>query len=450
MHVLPLGSMRSPTEVALALAHLPGLCWLDGDSAHADGRFSFVAAAPVELVEETIASPAPLAAFDRLELPPRAASHTQLEGLSECDVPHWIGYVAYDACIAGGAQRLLRAPQRRVLSFARYEALIAFDHVRHRSFLLGDDRAACERLHAQLERRGRAVLSARSGAVLAASPDQHRQAIARALQHIAAGDVYQVNLARAWDAAFEGAPLALFCAMRAASAVPFGFYYDDGARAVLARTMECFLRWERASRQLRTRPIKGTLARRGDRDLEEAAALQCDDKERAEHAMIVDLMRNDLGRVAEVGSVSVPEVMAVEPYAKLSHLVSTVACRTRAEVSLRQVLEATFPPGSITGAPKLRAIELIEQLESVARDVYTGALGFVDRTGGLSLAVAIRTAIAQPGSVRYFAGGGIVEASLPERELAETELKARVFLDALQALPLAEAQHALSSNAVLR
>jgi anthranilate/para-aminobenzoate synthase component I len=447
MHVLPLGSTRSPAEVALALTHLPGLCWLDGEAAHADGRYSFIAAAPVERVEETIASPAPLAAFDRLEPPPGATAASQLDALAEQDVPRWIGYVAYDACLAGGAQRLSRPPQRPVLSFARYEALVAFDHARGCSFVLGDDHAACARLHAQLERRGRTLLSAHPGAVHAGSPDQHRHAIAQALSHIAAGDVYQVNLARAWDVAFEGAPLALFCAMRAASAVPFGFYYEDGARAVLSRTMERFLRWERGSRRLRTRPIKGTLARRGDRDREEAAALHSDAKERAEHAMIVDLMRNDLGRVAEVGSVSVPEVMAVEPYAKLSHLVSTVACRTRAEVSLRQVLEATFPPGSITGAPKLRAIELIEQLESVARDVYTGALGFIDRAGGLSLAVAIRTAIAEPGSVRYFAGGGIVEASSSERELAETELKARVFLDALQALAPTEA---LSSHAVLR
>ena len=150
--------------------------------------------------------------------------------------------------------------------------------------------------------------------------------------------------------------------------------------------------------------------------------------------MIVDLFRNDLGRVSQVGSVCVPEVMAVEPYAGLHHLVSTVRCRTRAGTRLRDVLEATFPPGSVTGAPKLAAIDLIEALEPTPRDAYTGAVGFVDRAGGLSLAVAIRTAICEAGELRYFAGGGIVEASDPDRELAETELKAEVFRSALAAL----------------
>jgi anthranilate/para-aminobenzoate synthase component I len=126
--------------------------------------------------------------------------------------------------------------------------------------------------------------------------------------------------------------------------------------------------------------------------------------------------------------------MRVEPYAGLSHLVSTVSCRTAPGTRLRQVLEATFPPGSVTGAPKRRAIEIIEQLESEPRDVYTGAVGFVDRAGGVSLAVAIRTAVMEGHTVRYFAGGGIVEASDVGRELAETELKAEVFLAALSDL----------------
>ena len=246
--------------------------------------------------------------------------------------------------------------------------------------------------------------------------------------------MYQVNLARSFSAPFEGAPLALWQALRAASPVPLGCYFDDGARVVMARTMERFLRFRRAERELLARPIKGTIARAGACDTGEAAALRSDPKERAEHAMIVDLMRNDLGRVADVGSVSVPEWMAVEPFARLSHLVSTVACRTRAGVGLREVLAATFPPGSVTGAPKLRAVELIAALEAEPRDVYTGALGFVDRNGGLSLAVAIRTAVVAGGQARYFAGGGIVEASQIERELAETELKAQVFRDALAAL----------------
>jgi para-aminobenzoate synthetase component 1 len=150
--------------------------------------------------------------------------------------------------------------------------------------------------------------------------------------------------------------------------------------------------------------------------------------------MIVDLMRNDLGRVAEIGSVEVDAPLVVEPFTGLYHLVSTVQCVTREDVTLGDVLEATFPPGSVTGAPKIRALEIIEELEPHPRGVYCGALGFVDRAGGLSLAVAIRTATVRRGEVHYWAGGGIVEASDPDREVAETDLKAKVFLDAVQSV----------------
>ncbi len=436
MFALPLGSPPwSLTQAAASLADLPGLCWLDGGAAHPEGRYSFLGADPVERVEAPLSAYAPLACFDRLEQ--RAfdcGGGAAAGGLQACEVPCFVGYVAYDAQAAGKPQRLARPAARPVLSFARYDALLVVDHRVARASLVGDDRAACERLAARLARGPRPLRSAQAGPLQAAPPRLHLDAIAAALRHIAAGELYQVNLARRFSAELQGHPLALWRALRAASPVPLGFYYDDGARVVMARTMERFLRWERAGRSLLSRPIKGTIARHGDRDAQEAASLRADAKERAEHSMIVDLMRNDLGRVAEIGSVQLPELLAVEPYAGLWHLVSSVRCRTRPEVGLRQVLEATFPPGSVTGAPKLRAIELIEQLEAEPRDVYTGALGFIDRAGGASLAVAIRTAIAEPGLVRYFAGGGIVEASDPERELQETELKARVFRDALAAL----------------
>jgi anthranilate/para-aminobenzoate synthase component I len=276
----------------------------------------------------------------------------------------------------------------------------------------------------------------------APDPALHAAAITAALEHIRRGDIYQVNLARAFVAQYVGDPLLLALAMRDASPVPLGFFFDDGERAIVARSMERFLRFTRATRELVTRPIKGTVARTGD-DSADAEALLQDPKERAEHAMIIDLMRNDLSRVAELSSVQVAAVMQVERYAKLSHLVSTVTCQVRPEFTLQDIAAATFPPGSVTGTPKLRAIEIIEALESVPRGVYTGALGYVDRDGGMSLAVAIRTATVSGGQARYFSGGGIVEASRIEHELAETELKAQVFRDALQALD-AQAQAAAS------
>jgi anthranilate/para-aminobenzoate synthase component I len=427
-------SRESFAQLASRVADLPGVCWLDGDAPHSDGRFSFLGCEPVQRIESRSGSSEPFAALAQLEdQPADLASPIEADAPGPGDVPRFIGYVAYDACFAGSASVLVRPPSRPVLSFARYDALIARSHRSGESYVVGDDEAACERLLLRLIRPVQ-QLSARVGAVAAAPREQHLEAIERALQHIAAGDIYQVNLARMWHATFAGVPLALWLRMREQGAVPLGFYYDDGERSVLVRTMERFLRWDRSQRSLSSRPIKGTIARAGDRDVHDAAALHGDAKERAEHAMIVDLMRNDLGRVAEVGSVQVPEVMVVEPYARLAHLVSTVTCCTRPDVTLRQVLDATFPPGSVTGTPKLRAMRVIESLEAVARDVYTGAVGYVDRQGGLSLAVAIRCAIVERDTVRYYAGGGIVEASEPERELAETELKARVFLDAVAAL----------------
>ncbi|MCB9534602.1 MAG: chorismate-binding protein, partial [Myxococcales bacterium] len=144
--------------------------------------------------------------------------------------------------------------------------------------------------------------------------------------------------------------------------------------------------------------------------------------------------RNDLARVAKVGGVKVVDPLRVEPYAGLHHLVTTVRAETRPDVGLREVLAATFPPGSITGAPKVAAVECIEREEPFARGVYCGAYGFVSRSGRLSLAVAIRTAVIEGNRVRYFAGGGIVWPSDAGREVAETELKARVFLDAVAKL----------------
>ncbi len=247
------------------------------------------------------------------------------------------------------------------------------------------------------------------------------------------GEVYEVNVARRWSAAFEGDALELWQAMRVASRVPLGMFLDGGDHAVLACTMERFIHWDAESKTLVTRPIKGTI-RREPTDDGASQRLRADPKEQAEHSMIVDLMRNDLGRVAEIGTVKVDAPLIVEPFTGLYHLVSTVSCVTRPEVSLEDILEATFPPGSVTGAPKVRALEIIEELEQHPRGVYCGALGFIDRDGGLSLAVAIRTATVAGGRVYYWAGGGIVEASDPDREVAETELKAKVFLDAVESL----------------
>jgi anthranilate/para-aminobenzoate synthase component I len=430
MHVERI-ALASAEDAARALATRPGLAWLDGDGSAAEGRFSYVASDPVEVCARTLGDARPLDAMTALGSAKDEASDAPR-------APRWIGFVAYDAAWAPGGgmrrgARLERDATSEVLRFSRYDAIVAFEHGSAEAWLVGDDAEACARLRARLACEERLPVDFAIHDIDEPPAEVHLDAVRRALEHVCAGDLYQVNLARRWSAALtgrspRGAALGLYLAMRAASPVPLGAYLDAGERALLSCTMERFLDWDGAT--LVTRPIKGTLARRGGDDHAEADALRADPKEHAEHTMIVDLMRNDLGRVAQTGSVRVPRLLEVEPYARLSHLVSTVTCRTREGITLGEVLEATFPPGSVTGAPKLRAMELIEALEPVPRGIYCGAVGFVDREGGLSLAVAIRTAVAAEGRVVYHAGGGLVVASVPERELAETELKARVFLDA--------------------
>jgi len=450
MLTIPCPTVVTPEEAAQRLAERTGLAWIDANAAGDDPRWSFVGVEPVDEVRAPADAADPFACIDELTAPPDATNDAA--PLQPADVPRWIGFVAYDACWSGRAARMPRTATGSFVSFRRYDALYAFDHARRRAFVVGDGESACTRLAAMLATTRPVTPRARVHDITVDDPMRHLAAIELALDHIRRGDIYQVNLARRWRGALEGPPLALYLAMRQASPVPLGLHLEAGDRTIMSCTMERFLRWTRAGHDgavLETRPIKGTRTRSGTRDAVEADTLTADPKERAEHVMIVDLMRNDLGRVAKPGSVRVAALLRTEPYAGLHHLVSTVRCVTRSEVTLRDVVEATFPPGSVTGAPKLRAVEIIEALEPHPRDLYTGAVGFVDRAGGLSLAVAIRTAVATAGAVDYWAGGGIVEASDPARELAETELKARVFLDAVARLEREDTER-LSPAAAVR
>ena len=400
-----------------------------------------MASQPVDTTIVTVETPDPFAQLARLSTPdaPGAdgAGTTHPWAPAPWEVPSWAGFIAFEAPVAGRSLPANEPTTRPVVTFARYDAWFVQDHHAGHTLIVGDTLHACQRLSALLCRStpGGTTPRGELGDLRAPSRGAHARAIEAALQHIAAGDIYQVNLTHAWQGRLRGDPLWLALAMRDQSPVPFGAYFDFGEHQLIARSMERFLRFDQHSRVLRNRPIKGTRVRTQS-DLSDArVALARDPKERAEHAMIVDLMRNDLGRVAQVGTVLVEDVMQVEPYRGLYHLVSTVHCRVRDDVGLDNILHATFPPGSVTGAPKLRALQIIEALETHPRGAYTGALGFIDRTGGLSLAVTIRAAAIQQGRVTYHAGGGIVSASHSAREIDETVLKARVFLDAVGAEP---------------
>ena len=423
--------------VAQRLRTTPGFAWLDSNRSESrDGRFSFLAAWPSDEIRVEFGVEAPFAALREVSQLSRECDDASSQGPKPHAVPAWIGYIAYDAFWSApvrGKPRFNRAREPIVL-FRRYPALLALDHEGGEAWVVGDDRSACDLFCARLQELSAQETSPPMiGDIEVDNAADHRAAIGKALDYIGMGEVYEVNVARRWSAPFQGDAFELWQAMRQASRVPLGMFLDAGDHAVLACTMERFIHWDARGRSLVTRPIKGTIRREATDD-GASQRLRADLKERAEHSMIVDLMRNDLGRVAEVGTVKVDAPLMVEPFTGLYHLVSTVSCLTRPDVSLEAILEATFPPGSVTGAPKVRALEVIEELEKHPRGVYCGAVGFIDHDGGLSLAVAIRTATVAGGRVCYWAGGGIVEASDPEREVAETELKARVFLDAVDSL----------------
>jgi para-aminobenzoate synthetase component 1 len=266
----------------------------------------------------------------------------------------------------------------------------------------------------------------------------HCARVDRILAYIAAGDVYQVNLARRLVAPIlaDGDALALHAALIAASPAPYaGLLEGDGA-IVVSGSPERFLARAAGSALIDTRPIKGTRPRTGEatRDRALAAELAVDPKESAEHLMIVDLERNDLGRVAVTGSVVVERLGYIVELPTLYHRVSTITAELRPDVGLAALLRATFPGGSITGAPKVRAMQIIDELEPARRGPYCGALGFLGAGGSLELAIAIRVAVLAGPELRLHVGGGIVADSVPAHELAETETKAEGWRRALRAL----------------
>jgi len=259
----------------------------------------------------------------------------------------------------------------------------------------------------------------------------YRRGFDRIAAAIAAGEIYQANLTRRLRGRFRDDPLACYLRLRARQPVPYGAYLDIGSLQILANSPESFLSID--GDRIETRPIKGTRARGADaaRDRAAVASLVSDSKELAEHVMIVDLERNDLGRVCTVGSVTVVEHARVISLATLHHLESRVRGRLRPRVRTADILRATFPGGSITGAPKIQAMRIIAEVEPSARGVYTGAVGAFNGARRAELNVAIRTAVIAGGHVTYGTGGGIVADSRPDAEYEETVTKSRAFLDSL-------------------
>ena len=252
-------------------------------------------------------------------------------------------------------------------------------------------------------------------------------------EYILAGDIFQANLSQRFDAPLSEPPWEFYRRLRTQNAAPFAAFLDFPEALVLSASPERFLSVS-ADGSVETRPIKGTRPRGvgPEHDAALGQALTASAKDRAENLMIVDLLRNDISRVCAPGSVRVPELFALEHYATVHHLVSTVVGDLAPGEDALSLLRAAFPGGSITGAPKVRAMEIIAELEPSERGVYCGAIGYVSLTGALDCSIAIRTAVAHAGRVYFSAGGGIIADSDPEEEYRETLDKARGMIDALR------------------
>jgi anthranilate synthase component 1 len=260
---------------------------------------------------------------------------------------------------------------------------------------------------------------------------QYEAAVATARGHVQAGDCLQIVVSRRIDLPFDGDPFRLYTNLRSRNPGPYLYLIEDGDLAIVGSSPEMLLRV--VDRYVTTVPIAGTRPR-GHTPVEDdrlSDELRSDEKEQAEHLMLVDLARNDLGRVCLAGSVQVERFMEVERFSHVQHLVSTVTGLLRPGADAFDALAASFPAGTVSGAPKLRAMEIIESLEPTARGVYAGAVGYFDLTGTMDLAIAIRTAVIEDGQASVQVGAGIVADSDPSREWDETEAKAQGVLSAI-------------------
>jgi anthranilate synthase component 1 len=357
-----------------------------------------------------------------------------------------VGYLTWDA-----ARLFERLPDHHgaakgvVASFAFYDSLVAFDHVRQRLVLMAlaepGSRAAFDRAVAKIEqfeqdlgweRRPSSTRRAEPPPALPLTDGPaFREAVLAAKEHIAAGDIFQVVLSRQHSVDCGIDPFTVYRALRMVNPSPYMYFLKDGDSAVAGASPEMLVRVE--DRRVETRPIAGTRPRPdGAKDDAIARELLADEKERAEHLMLVDLGRNDLGRVCRFGSVQVSELMKVEHYSHVAHIVSSVTGTLDEGRDALDALAATFPAGTLSGAPKIRAMEIIDALEPRARGLYGGALGYIDLGGNLDFCIAIRTLVLRGGKATLQAGAGIVADSDPAYEERETVAKAQALFEALR------------------
>lgn len=453
----------SPVEVFRRLCALPHAIFFDSAMRHATlGRYSFVAADPVKWIEVEADTASGFASF--------VSDVAELDGQLLADLPPfqggWAGLFSYEL-----ARAFERVPAAQIdefqlpkLAVGLYDVVVSFDHRTGSAWLISqglperDETARRERAESRLavfrkslapsandEADTNSLFLPRPLPDLAPqhsiaghrnltsnfSAEEYRRAVQRAIDYIYAGDIFQVNLSQRLLHPATIASVDLYCRLRQRNPAPFAGYLDGGAWQVASASPERFIHV--ADRRVETRPIKGTRgrARRPEADLFAGDDLRASEKDRAENIMIVDLLRNDLSRTCAADSVRVSQLCGLETYEYVQHLVSVVEGNLKPEFTPLDVIRGAFPGGSITGAPKIRAMEIIAELEPTARGPYCGALGYVGVGDQMDTNILIRTITSAGGWWQLPVGGGIVAQSTPEHEYAETWHKATGLLRAL-------------------
>jgi anthranilate synthase component 1 len=366
-----------------------------------------------------------------------------------------VGFIGYDAAVEfepvlQGAWTKVPASDSDDAGFMLFDTVLAFDHVKHRILIISNARVsadedlsalyqfACAKiqfLERELERALSQPAPARRQAPVVRSNmtrEQYETGVRTVKEHIAAGDIYQAVLSQRFEADVKADPLTIYRALRHVNPSPYMYFIRMGRLAIIGSSPEMLVRAE--GQRVETHPIAGTRprGRTDEEDLRLADELKRNEKERAEHVMLVDLGRNDLGRVCEFGTVKVPQYMGLERFSHVMHLVSTVEGRLADSHDHLDALVSCFPAGTVSGAPKIRAMQILAGLEPTRRDLYAGAVGYIDFAGNLDFCIAIRTITLRDGVARVQAGGGIVADSNPSAEYQESRDKAGALLQAIE------------------
>ncbi len=445
----PLPYFRDSANLFNAIADRPWAIFLDsGFPFSQQGRFDILASDP----QTTLVTRGAVTTLWQLGIEtvstenPFTLLKQQLLNLSQKSLPHLpfnggaMGYFAYD--LARRIEHLpniaLDAEQIPEMAVGIYHWAVIIDHQLRQSWLVGQqiNDTDWQALIEQFSKPSTPLASSEfkvTGDIRSnMDPIRYQQAFTKIKHYLKEGDCYQVNLAQRFDAPCEGNPWQAYQVLREFNAAPFSCYINNPYAQILCSSPERFLKVTEV--KVETKPIKGTRPRKADpiEDHAQISALQLSPKDQAENVMIVDLLRNDLGKSCKPGSVQVPRLFAIESYATVHHLVSTVTGELAQDQHAIDLLRSCFPGGSITGAPKIRAMEIIEELEPHRRGVYCGAIGYLGFNGNMDTNIVIRTLVHSEQSIRCWAGGGIVNDSIFEEEYQESFDKAEALLKVLR------------------